>query len=135
MPVTVCRILWITCTRDASNRVVSPTRYEAQILTTQYLLYEHQTSNTHQIYISPSAFPQRSHNQYQFQAMSEQAPTPRINAPYLENFTGQTVIITGKVTQLRGEVATIDANGEITVLLNRVCALPPVPLIMQGTSR
>lgn len=67
--------------------------------------------------------------------MSEQAPTPRINAPYLENFTGQTVIITGKVTQLRGEVATIDANGEITVLLNRVRTLPYLPLMGQGTSR
>lgn len=46
--------------------------------------------------------------------------TPRINAPYLEQFTHQTVRIVGKLTQLRGENATIDANGTVQVLLNRV---------------
>lgn len=46
--------------------------------------------------------------------------TARINAQYLENFQGQTVRILGKVTQLRGEQATIDAAGNITVILNRV---------------
>lgn len=54
-----------------------------------------------------------------FEAMTEQ--TPRINSLYLEAFTGQTVMITGKVSQIRGETAVIDANGEVTVLLNRVC--------------
>lgn len=53
--------------------------------------------------------------------MTEQAP--RINAQYLEAFTGKTVMITGKVSQIRGESAVIDANGEVTVLLNRVRAL------------
>jgi hypothetical protein len=51
--------------------------------------------------------------------MAEQ--TPRINASYLEQFTHRTVRILGKVTQLRGEEATIDAGGEINVHLNRVC--------------
>jgi DNA/RNA endonuclease YhcR with UshA esterase domain len=51
--------------------------------------------------------------------MAEQAP--RINSQYLDAFTGQTVTITGKVSQIRGETAVIDANGEVTVLLNRVC--------------
>ena len=47
--------------------------------------------------------------------------TPRITAPYLEQFSHQTVRILGKVRQLRGEQATIDAGGQISVFLNRVC--------------
>lgn len=35
----------------------------------------------------------------------------------------QTVRILGKVVSLRGETAVIDANGSITVHLNRVCGL------------
>lgn len=54
--------------------------------------------------------------------MAEQAP--RINSQYLEAFTGKTVMITGKVSQIRGESAVIDAKGEVTVLLNRVRAPP-----------
>ena len=46
--------------------------------------------------------------------------TPRINAQYLDSFTNQAVRILGKVTSLRGETATIDANGSITIHLNRV---------------
>ncbi|KAI9698754.1 MAG: hypothetical protein M1836_003864 [Candelina mexicana] len=46
--------------------------------------------------------------------------TPRINAHYLDSFQGQTIRILGKVTQLRGEQATIDAAGNVTVILNRV---------------
>ncbi|KAI5205021.1 hypothetical protein E4T39_03133 [Aureobasidium subglaciale] len=49
--------------------------------------------------------------------MAEQ--TPRINASILEQFTHRTVRILGKVTQLRGEEATIDAGGQINVHLNR----------------
>ncbi|TKA29279.1 hypothetical protein B0A50_03789 [Salinomyces thailandicus] len=45
--------------------------------------------------------------------------TPRITAPYLEQFSHATVRILGKVRQLRGEQATIDANGNIEVRLNR----------------
>ncbi len=48
--------------------------------------------------------------------------TPRINAKYLDSFTNQTVRILGKVVSLRGETATVDANGTINVHLNRVCA-------------
>ena len=47
--------------------------------------------------------------------------TPRITAPYLEQFSHQTVRILGKVRLLRGEQATIDAGGQISVFLNRVC--------------
>ncbi|KAM0698293.1 hypothetical protein Q7P36_001759 [Cladosporium allicinum] len=45
--------------------------------------------------------------------------TPRITAPYLEQFSHQTVRILGKVRQIRGEQATIDAGGQVSVFLNR----------------
>lgn len=51
--------------------------------------------------------------------------TPRITAPYLEQFSHQTVRILGKVRQLRGEQATIDAGGQISVFLNRVSSSEP----------
>lgn len=53
--------------------------------------------------------------------MAEAISTPRINSTYLENFTNQTVRLTGKVVQLRGEQATVDAMGNVTAHLNRVC--------------
>lgn len=46
--------------------------------------------------------------------------TPRVSANYLERFSGQTVRLIGKVTQLRGESALIDADGTVQVLVNRV---------------
>ena len=52
--------------------------------------------------------------------MSEQMSTPRITAPYLDNFVGRVVTILGTVTQLRGEQANIDSDGVVTVILNRV---------------
>ncbi|KAK5137228.1 hypothetical protein LTR08_000198 [Meristemomyces frigidus] len=45
--------------------------------------------------------------------------TPRITQPYLEQFSHAAVRILGKVRQLRGEQATIDAGGNIQVYLNR----------------
>ncbi|KAB8296191.1 hypothetical protein EYC80_008974 [Monilinia laxa] len=51
--------------------------------------------------------------------MSETPTTPRITSSYLNSFTSRTVRIVGKVTQLRGENATIDCDGAVTVLLNR----------------
>ena len=49
--------------------------------------------------------------------------TPRINAAYLEQFVNRTVRMVGKVQALRGETATLDSNGPVTVHLNRVsCA-------------
>ena len=50
--------------------------------------------------------------------------TPRILAAHLENFKHQNVRILGKVTQLRGEHAQIDAGGLITILLSRVSIVP-----------
>ena len=54
--------------------------------------------------------------------MAEQLATPRILAPHLQAFQHKTVRITGKVVQLRGETAVIDAGGNIDVILTRVCA-------------
>ncbi|KAI3580912.1 replication factor A protein 3-domain-containing protein [Fusarium oxysporum f. sp. albedinis] len=51
--------------------------------------------------------------------MSEQLSTPRITAAYLDNFVGKVVMLVGKVMQLRGEQATLDSEGAVTVLLNR----------------
>lgn len=52
--------------------------------------------------------------------MAEQFSSPRITAPYLDSFVGRLVTIVGKVTQLRGDQATIDADGIVTAVLNRV---------------
>jgi replication factor A3 len=46
--------------------------------------------------------------------------TPRVLAPHLANFQHRIVRILGKVTQLRGETAVIDAGGNVDVILNRV---------------
>lgn len=46
--------------------------------------------------------------------------TPRINASLLEQFSNRTVRILGKVIDLRGDTAVVDAGGQITVLLSRV---------------
>ncbi|KAH6611602.1 hypothetical protein Trco_001622 [Trichoderma cornu-damae] len=51
--------------------------------------------------------------------MSEQMSAPRITASYLDSFVGRVVTIVGKVTQLRGDQATMDADGIVTILLNR----------------
>ncbi|KAI0517636.1 replication factor A protein 3 [Xylaria bambusicola] len=44
--------------------------------------------------------------------------TPRISANMLEAYVGQNVIIVGKVMQLRGESALLDANGQVNAILN-----------------
>ena len=52
--------------------------------------------------------------------MTSAEATPRITAEFLETFQNKTVRILGKVVALRGETATIDAGGQVNVLLNRV---------------
>lgn len=47
--------------------------------------------------------------------------TPRVLQPHLSQFQHRIVRILGKVVQLRGEEAVIDAGGNIDVILNRVC--------------
>ncbi|KAF2733955.1 replication factor A protein 3 [Polyplosphaeria fusca] len=45
--------------------------------------------------------------------------TPRILAPNLSTFQHKLVRMLGKVVQLRGESATIDAGGNVDIILNR----------------
>ncbi|KNG45484.1 ssdna binding protein ssb3 [Stemphylium lycopersici] len=45
--------------------------------------------------------------------------TPRILASHLQNFQHRIVRMLGKVVQLRGETAVIDAGGQVDVILNR----------------
>ncbi|KAK3297574.1 replication factor A protein 3 [Chaetomium fimeti] len=49
----------------------------------------------------------------------ESIATPRITCAYLNSYVGKNVIIVGKVIQLRGEEAILDADGNITAHLNR----------------
>ena len=49
--------------------------------------------------------------------------TPRILAEHLQAFQNKVVRMTGKVLELRGETAVIDAGGNVDVILNRVCFL------------
>lgn len=49
--------------------------------------------------------------------MAEPHSTPRISSPHLDHFTSKTVRIVGKVQQLRGDTATIDADGVVTLQL------------------
>jgi len=53
----------------------------------------------------------------------DQTSTPRITCPYLNNYVGKNVMIVGKVLQLRGDMATLDADGNVTAHLNRVCSV------------
>jgi hypothetical protein len=61
--------------------------------------------------------------------------TPRVTAQYLENFQHQTVRMVGKVTQLRGEQATIDSSGSVSLVLNRVCTPIIFPDLVTGNRR
>jgi replication factor A3 len=49
--------------------------------------------------------------------------TPRVSSPYLDSYVGRNVMVVGKVVQLRGEQAVVDADGNITAHLNRVRAV------------
>ncbi|OLN84866.1 Replication factor A protein 3 [Colletotrichum chlorophyti] len=51
--------------------------------------------------------------------MAEATSTPRITAQYLDNYVGRNVMLVGKVTQLRGESAVLDSEGNVTAILNR----------------
>jgi replication factor A3 len=46
--------------------------------------------------------------------------TPRVSCSYLNSYVNRNVLVVGKVVQLRGESAIVDADGHITVNLNRV---------------
>jgi replication factor A3 len=57
----------------------------------------------------------------------EAIANPRITCAYLNSYVGKNVIIVGKVIQLRGDEALIDADGNITAHLNRVSCTGPHP--------
>lgn len=61
----------------------------------------------------------------------ESTSTPRVSGPYLDNYVGRNVMIVGKVVQLRGDQAIIDADGNVTAHLNRV-SLPPIAFLTRG---
>lgn len=94
-------------------------------LTFHTLEHPHTRTNTRDSSLcSPSPLLLASHlplHRLTYLAMAEATSTPRINAQYLESYVGRNVTIVGKVTQLRGETAVIDADGPITVMLHRVC--------------
>jgi hypothetical protein len=58
-----------------------------------------------------------------YQAKMDHPQTPRILAPHLSQFQHRIVRILGKVVQLRGETAVIDAGGNVDVILTRVRAI------------
>ncbi|KAK1760751.1 replication factor A protein 3 [Echria macrotheca] len=51
--------------------------------------------------------------------MDKSASTPRITSAYLNSYVNKNVIVVGKVIQLRGDEALIDADGSVTAHLNR----------------
>ena len=51
--------------------------------------------------------------------MADPLSTPRLTSPHLEHFTSRTIRLVGRVTQLRGETATLDSDGVVTAHLNR----------------
>ncbi|KAK3373710.1 replication factor A protein 3 [Lasiosphaeria ovina] len=53
----------------------------------------------------------------------EASSTARITCSYLDSYVGKNVIVVGKVVQIRGDEAVIDADGNITAHLNRECHL------------
>jgi hypothetical protein len=57
----------------------------------------------------------------------EAAITPRVNFGYLGQYVGRNVMLVGRVVQLRGETAVLDADGQVTVHLDRVSSAPHLP--------
>ncbi|KAI0011203.1 replication factor A protein 3 [Xylariaceae sp. FL0662B] len=53
----------------------------------------------------------------------DQVSTPRVSASLIDSYVGRNVMIVGKVVQLRGDVAFLDADGQIQAHLNRECHL------------
>lgn len=60
--------------------------------------------------------------------MAEATSTPRITAQYLDNYVGRNVMLIGKVLQLRGDSAVLDADGNVTAILNRVGLFPKISI-------
>ena len=56
----------------------------------------------------------------------EATATPRVTSQYLDNYVGRNVMVVGKVVQLRGDTAVVDADGNVTAHLNRVSKSSPL---------
>jgi hypothetical protein len=54
-------------------------------------------------------------------ASENRTSNPRVTSAYLDSYVGKNVTVVGKLIQLRAEIAIIDADGNITAQLNRVC--------------
>lgn len=52
--------------------------------------------------------------------MSEAVSTPRVSARTIEKYSGRNVMLVGQVMQLRGDVAQLEADGIVSVQLDRV---------------
>ena len=52
--------------------------------------------------------------------METEVISPSVSAPYLDAFKLKTVRIVGRITSLQGEMATLDAGGNVNIHLNRV---------------
>ncbi|KAJ1329451.1 DNA recombination [Microdochium nivale] len=55
----------------------------------------------------------------------EPISTPRVSSRQLDTFVGKNVLVVGNVIQLRGEVALLETDGQVTCLLNREAHLTP----------
>ncbi|KKA26700.1 hypothetical protein TD95_003339 [Thielaviopsis punctulata] len=51
--------------------------------------------------------------------MTSRVSTPRIDATLVEQFVGRTVILVGRVVELRGDTAMVESKGMVTVALPR----------------
>lgn len=111
--------------KPSPDRVSASTPRKIHILLK--LLINNSTSETHTVLIyiasiqyrqSPQQIPTAlSAKQTQILTMES---TPRINASLLQKFENQTVILVGKVLQVRGDNAVVDSNGTVNVQLGPV---------------
>ncbi|KAH8664123.1 replication factor A protein 3 [Xylariales sp. PMI_506] len=55
----------------------------------------------------------------------EAISTPRVSCQLLQEYVKRQVMVVGKVVQLRGDSAIIDADGNVTLMLNPEAHLTP----------
>lgn len=89
----------------------SPCKHSTRLPPSPPTHHLHLTSSRHHNQHSHTTTPTQRNNKTNIMAEA----TPRITAPYLDQFSHRTVRILGKVRQLRGEEATVDAGGQIRV--------------------
>lgn len=112
----------ITCTRTDATRLAS----RSPSLPSSSPLYDTAAATHKAPYITkqlPNCRATPPKLQVKEQRTMDHPQTPRILAPHLSNFQHKLVRILGKVTELHGETAVIDAGGNVDVILNRVGSL------------